>query len=204
MISFQSITQEHILQKSEQLKIQDPSVLERTIHAFILLERLALSKIDFLFKGGTSLLLLLDNPARVSGDIDIICTVPKQEFEKQLKEWVRYPPFTKFEADLRESDKEPPTRRHYKLFYNAKFGGFKNPYVLLDVVEEESGILEENCILKDINCSFLHLEGATPKVKVPKIEAILGDKLTAFAPQTTGVHFNNPRLLEDSSHQVFK
>jgi hypothetical protein len=48
------------------------------------------------------------------------------------------------------------------------------------------------------------LKGETLKVKAPKIEAILGDKLTAFAPNTTGVHFNNPRILEYSSHQVFK
>ena len=112
------------------------NVIEKDYYVTLVLKSLAGKVTDLVFKGGTSLLLLLDNPARVSVDIDIICTVPKQEFEKQLKEWVRYPPFTKFEADLRESDKEPPTRRHYKLFYNAKFGGFKNPYVLLDVVEE--------------------------------------------------------------------
>lgn len=204
MISLQSVAKEHVIQQSERIKIQDPAVLERTIHAFILLERLALSKLNFLFKGGTALLLLLDNPARVSVDIDITCTLSKKEFEKQLKEWVRHPPFTKWEADLRESDKEPPTRRHYKLYYNAQCGGFNNPYVLLDVVEEECGITEEYCIFKDIDCSFLLHEGKASKVRVPKIEAILGDKLTAFAPNTTGVHFNNPRLLEDSSHQVFK
>ena len=204
VINLKSVKKEHILQQCARIKIQDPAVLERTIHAFILLERLTLSKIDFLFKGGTALLLLLDKPARVSVDIDITCTLSKNEFEKELKEWIRHPPFTKWESDLRESDKEPPTRRHYKLYYNAQCGGFKNPYILLDVVEEECGIAEEHCMFKDIDCSFLLLEGELSKVKVPVVEALLGDKLTAFAPNTTGVRFYNPRLQEDSSHQVFK
>ena len=149
-------------------------------------------------------MLLLERPQRVSVDIDIICTIPKEKFETSMREWVRHPPFTKWEQDTRESDKEPPTRRHYKLFYEARFGGLRSPYILLDVVEEECGIATEYTQTKDIDCSFLALEGAPSKVRGPQIDTILADKLTAFAPNTTGVHFNNPRLLEDSSHQVFK
>ena len=204
MISLDSLTKAHILSQREKLQIQDPAVLERTIHAFVLLERLALSRIDFLFKGGTALLLQLKKPSRISVDIDIICTMPKHKFEEQLKEWVRHPPFTRWEADPRKSDKEPPTRRHYKLYYDAEFGGFKTPYILLDVVEEECGIGAEYIQTRGIDCPFLVLEGAPSKVSVPEPEALLGDKLTAFAPNTTGVRFNDPRLQEDSSHQVFK
>lgn len=204
MISLESVSKEHIFEQSQRLKIQDPAVLERTIHAFILLERLTLSRMDFLFKGGTALMLLLERPQRVSVDIDIICTVPKKNFETAMRKWVRHPPFTKWEPDTRESDKEPPTRRHYKLYYNAVCGGFRNPYVLLDVVEDDCGVASENILQKEIDCSFLALEGTLSKVRVPIIDAILADKLTAFAPNTTGVHFNSPRLLEDSSHQVFK
>ena len=81
MIDLISVTKEYIEQQSRQIRIQDPAVLERTIHAFILLERLALSRMDFLFKGGTSLLLLLDRPQRVSVDIDIVCQVSREDFE---------------------------------------------------------------------------------------------------------------------------
>ncbi len=204
MINLKSVSKEHILEQSKRLGIQDPAVLERTIHAFILLERLALSRMDFLFKGGTALMLLLENPRRVSVDIDIICTVPKEKFETAMREWVRHPPFIKWEADERESDREPPKRRHYKLYYNAACGGFRNPYVLLDVVEEECGIIAEYTVKKAVDCSFLSLEGNAVRVATPVPEALLGDKLTAFAPNTTGVRFNNPRLLEDTSHQVFK
>lgn len=50
----------------------DPILLERSIHAFGLLESLARVEMPFIFKGGSSLLLLLDHPRRLSTDIDII------------------------------------------------------------------------------------------------------------------------------------
>ena len=50
----------------------DPSILERTIFAFGLLEAIRSVGLQFIFKGGTSLLLLLDEPRRLSTDIDII------------------------------------------------------------------------------------------------------------------------------------
>ena len=43
----------------------DPSILERTIFAFGLLETIRRVDLPFIFKGGTSLLLLLDEPRRL-------------------------------------------------------------------------------------------------------------------------------------------
>lgn len=114
-------------------------------------------------------MLLLERPQRVSVDIDIICTIPKEKFETSMREWVRHPPFTKWEQDTRESDKEPPTRRHYKLFYEARFGGLRSSYILLDVVEEGCGIATEYTQTKDIDCSFLALEGTPSKVRGLKL-----------------------------------
>ncbi|UKI29923.1 MAG: hypothetical protein L6W00_18075 [Lentisphaeria bacterium] len=51
MINLKSVTKEHILAQSKLIGIQDPAVLERTIHAFILLERLTLSHMDFFVQG---------------------------------------------------------------------------------------------------------------------------------------------------------
>lgn len=45
---------------------------EKVVHAFNLLERLARENIDFIFKGGTSLMLLLNEFNRFSVDIDIL------------------------------------------------------------------------------------------------------------------------------------
>ena len=205
MIAKETLTKKHIEVEFRRMKMADPAVLERTIHAFVLLERLSLSNLPFLFKGGTSLLLALRTPGRVSVDLDIICQTPKERFEDKLREWVRHPPFTRWENDVRESDSEPPTRRHYKVFYRGKYGSTVTPhYVLLDVVEESCGIAAKNTCEVEIDCPFLMLEGTKSMVRIPKTDALLGDKLTAFAPNTTGVPFISPRRLEDSSHQVFK
>lgn len=50
----------------------DPSILERTVFAFGLLEAISKAGMSFIFKGGTSLLILLEHPKRLSTDIDII------------------------------------------------------------------------------------------------------------------------------------
>ena len=205
MIAKETLTKRHLDNQVKKMRMADPAVLERTLHAFVLLERLALSNIPFLFKGGTSLLLALKKPGRVSVDIDIVCKVPKEKFEARLKEWVKYPPFTRWENDVRESDSEPPTRRHYKVFYRGKYGAREKPhYILLDVVEEDCGIATRHTHKVGIDCAFLALEGTPSKVRVPTVDALLGDKLTAFAPNTTGVPFRSVRRKDDSSHQVFK
>lgn len=47
----------------------------------------------------------------------------------------------------------------------------------------------------DIMCPFVKLEGEPLKVAVPSVEDILGDKLTAFAPETTGIpYYKKERL----------
>jgi len=50
----------------------DPILVEKVIRALTLLVHLAVNDLDFVFKGGTSLLLILDEPKRLSIDIDII------------------------------------------------------------------------------------------------------------------------------------
>jgi predicted nucleotidyltransferase component of viral defense system len=56
------------------------------IYALYLLEQLQLSGLDFIFKGGTSLILLMKEPKRFSVDIDIIVSpkISKEELEKHL------------------------------------------------------------------------------------------------------------------------
>lgn len=65
MLSKENFTKDYI----ERLRKQnwlDPMLLERTIYAFGLLEALARVGMPFIFKGGTSLMLLLNKPRRLS------------------------------------------------------------------------------------------------------------------------------------------
>jgi predicted nucleotidyltransferase component of viral defense system len=74
--------------------------------------------LDFVFKGGTSLLLLLDNPRRLSVDVDIVSLAPPDVFAPILSGLIN-PPFKSVEEDLRGEDRLP-RRRHFKFFYQSQ------------------------------------------------------------------------------------
>jgi hypothetical protein len=69
MISNQSRTKEWIMQTREIAAGKDPILIEKVIMALTLVENLRSSGLDFIFKGGTSLTLLLGKPSRFSIDI---------------------------------------------------------------------------------------------------------------------------------------
>lgn len=65
MLSKENFTKDYIERLRKQNRL-DPMLLERTIYAFGLLEALARVGMPFIFKGGTSLMLLLNKPRRLS------------------------------------------------------------------------------------------------------------------------------------------
>lgn len=70
----------------------DPGLLERVLYAFGLLEALVKVGMKFTFKGGTSLMLLLDHPIRLSTDIDIIVD-PGTDVESYIEQAGTISPF---------------------------------------------------------------------------------------------------------------
>lgn len=66
-------------------------------------------------------------------------------------------------------------------------------FILLDVLYEDCHYHKTNTI--DIVSPFIKVDGEPQKVTVPSVEDILGDKLTAFAPETTGIpYYKKDRL----------
>lgn len=63
----------------------DRILLEKCIRAITLLERLAVSDMIFVFKGGTALSLMFQNPKRLSIDIDILTPEPKNKLNGIFK-----------------------------------------------------------------------------------------------------------------------
>ena len=140
---------------------------------------------QFIFKGGTSLLLHMPQVRRLSRDIDIVCGRPAAELDAVVRVIGTRPPFLRLEEDDRGA-RGLPQRRHFKFFYRSALAGFVEQELLLDVVEEAREVE--------------HL------VRVPTIESLLGDKLTAFAPHTTGVPFYRPNgdeQLQQVAKQLF-
>ncbi len=195
MIHEQCFTKEWIDGKRKDLRVTDPGLLEKCIHALQLLGRLSEEGgFDFVFKGGTSLILLLANLRRLSIDIDIVSTAAPAEYKPVCERIGRTSPFIRFEEDNRGADRLPK-RRHFKFFYNSIYSQ-REDYVLLDIIEEENHFPETQVL--PIRTPFIEVERDV-KVRVPTIDCMTGDKLTAFAPNTVGVP-----LKPNSSMQVAK
>lgn len=145
-----------------------------------------MSGLPFTFKGGTALMLKLGSERRLSIDIDII--IPKQNasLPALLTKVAEERGFLKTEEKKREV-KSSIEKAHYKFFYNPVVQKADQAYVLLDILVGDSGYhkIEE----QSIKSSFLSLSGKPSVVTVPSFEDLAGDKLTAFAPETTGIPY---------------
>lgn len=153
---------------------------------------------EFIFKGGTSLVLLMDHPKRFSVDIDIILrpSVTKEILETHLSKITASSAFTGMKLDERRSYQKGIPKAHYKFFYESNIGTkdkggnvISNPQreILLDIVFEEDRY--PKTVEKPVETEWLIQEGESVKVIMPNIDSITGDKLTAFAPNTTGVPY---------------
>lgn len=71
MICKDNFSLEHI-KALEKETVSQLAIIERTMFAFGLLEAISQTGLQFIFKGGSCLMLLLNEPKRFSTDIDII------------------------------------------------------------------------------------------------------------------------------------
>lgn len=199
MINDISYTKEWIMEKSVQYargrRKADPILIEKVTKALHLLEELVLSNLKFIFKGGTSLLLLLDKMHRFSIDIDIIIEDDKSDVDMEviLKNLInRSKIFTHYQEDIRKGKGKVP-KAHYKIYYTSTLDK-QESYILLDILYEKSHY--SKIVEKGIDSNFIKLDKPITKVSTPNIDSILGDKLTAYAPNTTGIPYGEDRELE--------
>lgn len=182
MIIRENYSEEHIRELQASSK-RDPALIERALYAFGLLEALSRVGMPFIFKGGTCLMLLLEHPMRLSTDVDIIVE-PGVEIDEFINEASKLFPFKTQEEQLRKGNGEI-VKRHFKFTYVSPITG-KDIYILLDVLFEENSY--SSLIECNINNELLLTDDVNITVTVPKINCILGDKLTAFAPHTIGIN----------------
>ncbi|MDD7402794.1 MAG: nucleotidyl transferase AbiEii/AbiGii toxin family protein [Butyribacter sp.] len=190
MLLKENFNEEHIreLQKNSR---RDPVLLERAVYAFGLLEALARVGMPFVFKGGTCLMLLMDKPRRLSTDIDIIVE-PETDLDDYLEKASVIFPFRKVEEQKRIG-KNNIEKRHFKFTYDSPINN-KQFYILLDVLFEVNHYAE--VVEKEIQNDLLLTEEEYLVVRIPGADCILADKLTAFAPHTTGIELNKGKDME--------
>jgi hypothetical protein len=170
----------------------NPPLLEKMIHALSLLQYLKIHGLNFIFKGGTSLLLLLENSNRFSVDIDIITEDRRDDIEQILQKIVAGSHFTGWKLDERRSYNAGVPKAHYELAYHSNVNKNSN-YILLDILFEKPHY--PNIQQRPIQSMWVETETLI-EITIPTIEAITGDKLTAFAPTTTGILYGKGKEIE--------
>ncbi len=193
MISEKSFSKDWIIQKSKTNPGQS-EIIEKVITAFHLLESISLLDIDFVFKGGSSLLLQFESFHRFSVDIDIL--ISEDNYAK-LSEAIRNHLNSRF-IKITEDIRKPSLlqKHHYKFYYQSVIRSDNGvlPYVLLDIVVDDNPY--KKLTTKDIAIELLDTITPLSSVKIPSVEEMLGDKLTAFAPNTVGIRYKDMKTTE--------
>jgi hypothetical protein len=203
MIKEHCFTEEWLttFKKQTEHKRIDKIILEKMIYALHLLERIKANGLDFVFKGGTSLVLLLEEYNRFSIDIDIICNTDRETLEKILSKVIDSSNFKSFELDKHRSYIPGVPKAHYSFAFDSVTKGRYSGTILLDVLIEES--IYPEIIEKPIQTKWVEMGGET-KIKLPTVDAITGDKLTAFAPNTVGIPYFKGRDQQAFSMEICK
>lgn len=187
MINLNSIDIKWINNVSKANRKADMTLVEKTIRAFVLLEGLATAGLPFVFKGGTSLMLLTKSSKRMSIDIDIIMQDVPSHLTEMLEDIVKKQGFIRVESQERNGLTKVP-KMHYKFWYNPIHRTANNEdCVLLDILTEQVPYSDIKQV--EISSKFLPMAETKTMVNIPSANDLLGDKLTAFAPNTTGVPY---------------
>ncbi len=186
MIHPDSRNLEWMRQVAAENNFQDLILIEKTIRAFSLLESMVLSGCPLVFKGGSALMLHLNSAKRLSIDIDIICP-PGTDIEKFIEKNSKEYGFIDVKLVDRITARNVP-KTHAKFFYEVTYiTNTDTECILLDVLFEE--VLYKNVIQLPVKSRFLKSYGEPVMVNIPCSDDLLGDKLTAFAPNTTGIPY---------------
>ena len=187
MIDPRSRSLEWIEQAQEHIPgISDTPLVEKAIRALSLLESLVRSGCPFIFKGGTALMLHLDTTRRLTIDVDIVCP-PSTDIKEYLGKFGQEYGFTDAEEVERYSRNNDP-KSHAEYRYAVSYpSGHPTDKILLDVLYED--IHYNQVVNLPIASPLLIQNGAPVMVQCPSLADMLGDKLTAFAPHTTGIPF---------------
>lgn len=167
-------------------KKADKGLVQKLIRALILLEGLSESNLKFVFKGGTALMLMLNSTKRLSIDIDIVMSGKVEDIEEVLTKIAENKEFTRVVEQHRNAN-SGIEKAHYKFYFKNSLKANDEEFVLLDILFEE--IHYNNLVSTQIQSTFISHEGKVIETTTPDFNNIMGDKLTAFAPNTTGIPY---------------
>lgn len=159
-----------------------PVLAEQAFCSLELVAQLVKSGLSFQFKGGNSLLIILDKPKRFSIDVDIATDENVERIETILQQIVNKDSFFKKWEKRQHKTKPWIPLKSYYLFYDSKIGNNSDSSIMLDVQLGRSPYRTE---MKKIKCEKLYESDL--EVEVPLPSSIIGDKLLTLGPYTLGI-----------------
>ncbi len=200
MISTETLTSAWIDQVADRYGYRDKPLLEKCVRALYLLEALVKEGCPLIFKGGSSLLLLLkDSLHRLSIDVDVICP-PGTDIKTYLDRISGYG-FSRVVPVGNAQTRANLPVSHSKVFFEVEYKtNSSEGFIKLDVLYEDDPY--SRTILLPIDHQILKQEGDPVMVRIPSREDMLGDKVTAFGPDSIGIpYFKGER---DCSLEIMK
>jgi len=186
---------ERIRNLSSQAVIANITNLEKAIFCLEYVGQLQEEGLDFIFKGGSAVQILLGNKwARLSIDVDICTDASKEELETILEK-IHYK-FDKKAFSYTQRDREISNRIPFYLYRIETLAIIeKSRTILLDAMGIRPKFATQQTSLKTF---FFE---STAKITTPTIGALLGDKLSTIGPTSIGRPLNDSRNgLEYAKH----
>jgi hypothetical protein len=155
---------------------------ELVVHCLELVSQLVHQGLELRFKGGNSLLVLLEDPQRFSVDVDIVTTESKQRLTEAVQAIVEgCDVFTRFEARAPRTKPWLPMIS-FKLFFDSVYQKPEDAFVMLDCVLEAPAY---EGVRRRVRC--LGLYESELMVELPSVSGLKGDKLLCIGPATLGI-----------------
>lgn len=173
-----------------------PVLAEQVVYCLELVAQLEAAGLPFMFKGGNSLLLLLDEPRRFSIDIDIATDADREDVaavvEKITNEAGVFNRFTR-----REHKTKPWLPMiSFHLYYPSHFvDDPEEAFIMLDVQLRLSGYPKTR---KAICCGELYRSEL--EATVPTVASLIGDKLLTLGPATLGIPLGKKKEAQRIKH----
>lgn len=168
---------------------------ELVVHCLELVAQLANAGLAFRFKGGNSLLILLEDPQRFSIDVDIVTLATKEELTALVEGIVeRCDVFTRYEVRQHKTKPWLPMIS-YKLFFRSSYQAEEDAFVMLDAVLEPPPY---EGVRKPVRCGALY--GSSVEVEVPSVSGLIADKLLCIGPSTMGIPLGKKKEAQRLKH----
>ena len=172
-----------------------PVLAEQVVHSMELVALLVHKGLNFMFKGGNSLLVLLENPQRFSIDVDIASDETKERVEEILQEIIKDSDvFIRWEKRPHKTKPWLPMTSYY-IYYKSHFTEPAETNIMLDVQLKMSLYKK---MKKPVCCGNFYKSKID--VLVPTISSLIGDKLLTLGPSTLGIPLNKGKEAQRLKH----